>query len=1065
MQRRLPLGSRLVPAFLAAASLAAPLHAQTFRGGIRGAVTDSTGAVVPGATVTATSVGTGLVRTAFTDDQGNYVLSELPLGDWNVTVSLTGFASQTVKGVHVDASATRRVDLQLGAAGVQESLEVTAASPLVDSTSDTMGGTVSGEQAAEIPLNGRDFTKLLSMVPGTAADPSSINDSPGSFGLFSANGSRGRSNNYLLDGTDMNDGYRNLPAINQGGVFGTPSTVLPVDAVEEFPVLSGAEAEYGRSSGAIVNIVTRSGSNTLHGSAFEYFRNDGLGARNYFNAKPQAKNDFKNHQFGASLGGPIVKDRTFFFVAYEGQREDGGIPGLFRVPTEDELRAATEANGGVVDPVIAGLLARKPWPSPNQAPDSSGFNLQATTPFSNDLDSVLAKIDHNFLASDLLTVRYFYGTSEQSFPFALGAGGLLPGFNTVTPTRVHLLSASLTHVVSSRLLVEVRGGFNQFKEDFFPEDRSFDPNSIGLATTSDPVNFGLPSMNVDDYATLGGNSYLPRGRTDRNWQGFANVSYTTGRHHFKAGYEYRRTTVDQFVNFGYRGVLGFDTLEDFVAGRVSGGRSAIGDSHRNTFQNNHGLYAQDSFQVSKRLTLNYGLRWDYFGVIGDEQKSFTRLDPAAGTLVPAPQLYDKDFGNFGPRVSVVYDLAGDGRTVLRAGWGIYYDSFSQDFFVGQIPWDTFNPGVAYNETVTYSFSPVSELVPGEAVYSDYSASDFWTVDPKLKTPRIQNYNVNVQRRLGAHAALQVGYVGAHGSNLYRFRAINQADPATGDRPYPAFFYGNQFEATASSSYNALQASLRMIDLHGFTSTVNYTWSHSIDDASDGQDYVPHAAQPDDSLHPERERASSNFDARHRLSWYFTWDIGSRSGHWLRSGWSVNGVVSVISGMPFNVVYLYEDDYNGSGQYFGRPDLVGDPFQGTSTPDRFLNLSAFMAPCTPDGAGSCAGGKHFGNLGRNAFSGPAYRNVDLSVVKNTKIGSSRATLQLRVDVFNLLNHPNFANPVLPSYYVDFLQNGVDPATNRGTGYLPITATTDVGGGNPFIGGGGPRNVQLAARISF
>ena len=1065
MKRRATLGFPLVTVLLAVVSLAPVLHAQTFRGGIRGAVTDSTGAAVPGATVTATSVETSLVRTALTDDQGNYVLSELPLGDWSVTASLTGFAPQTVRGVHVDASATRRVDLELSAAGRQESVEVVAGSPLIDSTSDTLGGTISGDQAAEIPLNGRDFTKLLSMVPGTAADPSSINDSPGSFGLFSANGNRGRSNNYLLDGTDMNDGYRNLPAINQGGVFGTPSTVLPVDAIEEFPILSGAEAEYGRNSGAIVNIVTRSGSNTLHGAAFEYFRDDGLGARNYFNATPQPKNGFKNHQFGASLGGPIVKERTFFFLAYEGQREDGGIPGLFRVPTDAELQAATDANGGVVNPVVAGLLARKPWPSPNQAPDSSGFNLQATTPFSNDLDSVLAKIDHHFHAGDLLTVRYFYGTSEQSFPFALGAGGLLPGFNTVTPTRVHLLSGSLTHVLSPKLLVELRGGFNQFKEDFFPEDRSFDPNSIGLATTSDPTNFGLPSIGVGDYATLGGNSYLPRGRTDRNWQGFANVSYNTGGHRFKAGYEYRRTTVDQFVNFGYRGVLKFDTLDDFVAGRVTGGRSAIGDSHRNTFQNNHSLYAQDSFQVSRRLTLNYGLRWDYYGVIGDEQKSFTRLDPATGTLVPVSPLYDKSHGNFGPRLSAVYDLGGDGRTIIRGGWGIYYDAFSQDFFVGQIPWDTFNPGVAYNESVTYSFSPTSELSPGAPVYSDYSASDFWTVDPKLKTPRIQNYNVNLQRQMGPHAALQVGYVGSSGRNLFRFRAINQADPATGERPYPTFFYGNQFESTASSSYNALQASLKIIALHGLTSTINYTWSHSIDDASDGQDYVPQAAQPDDSRNPQRERASSNFDARHRLSWYFTWDIGPRSGRGLLTGWAVNGVVSLTSGMPFNVVYLYEDDYNGSGQYFGRPDLVGNPLAGTSAPDRFLDLSAFAAPCTPDGAGSCAGGKHFGSLGRNAFTGPAYRNVDLSLVKNTALGGSRAVLQVRVDVFNLFNHPNFANPVLPNYYVDFLQNGIDPATNRGTGYLPITATTDVGGGNPFIGGGGPRNVQLAARISF
>ncbi len=247
---------------------AATLEAQTFRGGIRGTVSDSTNAALPGVTVTATQVGTGLARTAITDTAGTYAFSELPLGDWNVTAVLTGFSTGTSKGVHVDASSLRRVDFVLAAGRRSESVDVVARSALVDSTGNTQGGTIEGRQAAELPVNGRDFTKLLSMVPGTAADPSSINDSPGSFGLFSANGNRGRSNNYLLDGTDMNDGYRNLPAINQGGVFGTPSTILPVDAVDEFPILSGVEAEYGRNAGAIVNIVTRSGTNDWHGSGF-----------------------------------------------------------------------------------------------------------------------------------------------------------------------------------------------------------------------------------------------------------------------------------------------------------------------------------------------------------------------------------------------------------------------------------------------------------------------------------------------------------------------------------------------------------------------------------------------------------------------------------------------------------------------------------------------------------------------------------------------------------------------------------------------------------------------------
>jgi len=278
-------------------------------------------------------------------------------------------------------------------------------------------------------------------------------------------------------------------------------------------------------------------------------------------------------------------------------------------------------------------------------------------------------------------------------------------------------------------------------------------------------------------------------------------------------------------------------------------------------------------------------------------------------------------------------------------------------------------------------------------------------------------------------------------------------------------YINQFESTAHSRFNSLQASLRVRDWHGLTSTVNYTLSKSMDTASDGQDFVPNATQPDDSRNPEAEWAPSNFDSRHRFTWFFTWDITQvTGGNALKSGWSVNGVVTLASGQPVNINYLFEDDYNGSGEYFGRPDLVGDPSSGTGGPEKFLNLAAFAAPCTPDGSGSCAGGQHFGSLPRNAYYGPSYKNVDLSLVKNTSLGD-RARLQVRLDTFNLFNHANFSNPLLPNYAIDFLQNGIDPATNRGIGYLPLTATPDVGGGNPFLGGGGPRAFQLAARVSF
>jgi len=388
--------------------------------------------------------------------------------------------------------------------------------------------------------------------------------------------------------------------------------------------------------------------------------------------------------------------------------------------------------------------------------------------------------------------------------------------------------------------------------------------------------------------------------------------------------------------------------------------------------------------------------------------------------------------------------------------------------VGQLPFNTFNPGPAYNgigaDAITFSFSPVGTISPGTRVFdpSSFDATDVFTVDQNLRTPYIQVYNLNVQRELTRNVAMEVGYVGSAGRKLFRYRDLNQLDPATGIGRFPALIYVNQFESSANSSYNSLQASLRIRSWHRLTSTINYTWSHSIDTASDGQDYVPNATQPDNSFRPDRERANSNFDMRQHFTWTFNYDL-PKVGHipGLSSGWALNGVLAIASGQPFNVNYLFEGDFNGSGEFFGRPDLVGNPFAGTHTPDQFLNLSAFRIPCTFDMEGGCI--PHFGNLGRNALVGPHYRNFDFGVAKNNSL-TERVKMQIRVDIFNLFNHPNFANPLWPNFGVDFLQNGFD-ANGQGIGFLPITTTPDVGTGNPFLGGGGSRNVQLGLRLSF
>ena len=1082
---RRKLAGSVTTAILLVLALAGHSFAQTFRGTILGTVTDPNGAVVPNATITAKNVGTGIERSTTTDTFGNYTLAELQTGTYELKAQASGFQIATVSNVVVEVSAERRVDVSLAVTGSETTVIVSTNTP-VETTTNTLGGTISTQEVADLPVNGRDFTKFLTMVPGATGDPSGATDSPGSFGLFSANGNRGRANNFLLDGTDMNDGYRNLPAINEAGVFGTPATILPVEAISEAAILSNFEAEYGRNSGAIVNIVTKSGTNNFHGSLFEFFRNNALDARNLFNPKPDSQTAFRNNQFGGSLGGPIILNRTFFYFAYEGQRERVGLNSSARVPDPREIAEL----GGASNPVIAALLKRNPWPAPNRPlplfDDTGAPNLFVTTRASNDVDSLIGKIDHQFDKNNQLTGRYFFGNSDQSFPLAILGGNVLPGYNTVTPTRVSVVSLSYLRVLSPTQVNEARFGYNRFRQGFFPEDSDFDPRTIGLNNgIAGPQDFGLPFINVSGFASIGSTLSVPRARVDTNWQALDNFSWKLARHDLKFGYEFRRTFVNAFFDAGYRGRMNFDSLEDFLSGTLAGGRSARGDSRRGTFQNSHGGFVQDTFRWRPKLTLNLGVRWDYFGVIDEERKRFSNFDPVKGLVLEGTggldKLYGSDWNNFSPRIGAAWDLDGKGKTVLRAGWGLFYDSFSQDFFVGQLPFNTFNPGPAYNpvgpSAILFSFSTVPQIEPGVSIYTDFLDSDVFAVDRNLRTPYVQNYNFNIQRELFSNGVLEVGYVGSNGTKLFRYRDINQPpNPAvTTARPFDngpfapsggTFFYVNHLETSANSNYNALQASFTIRNRRGWSSTVNYNWSHSIDNASDGQDYVANATQPDDSFRSDHERANSNFDSRHRFVWTFTYDIPSfaPSHPWLGEGWQLNGVLTLRSGNPFHLNYNFTGDFNGTGEFFGRPDLIGDPFAGTGSADRFLNLAAFKTPCTLDDEGNCLPGSfHFGTLGRNSLPGPNYRNFDLSLFKTTAI-TEQVKVQFRIETFNLFNHPNLSSPLLPSFIADAAFNGLD-AEGRGIGFLPITVTPDVGIGNPFLGGGGPRNIQFALRLLF
>ena len=1139
---------------------ATALVAQTFRGTILGTVTDASGAVVSGAAVKIHNANTGLDRTTQTSADGSYAVPELQIGTYTVTVSQSGFQTSVTNSVTVNVAGESRVDVSLKPGDVTVRVEVSGESlPQVETTTNDLGGVLTSKTVENLPVNGRDYTKLIYLNPGVAGSPDQISDSPGSFGEFSMNGARGRSNNYLLDGTDMNDGYRNDPAINEAGVFGDPSTILPIDAVAEVNVISNFQPEYGRNAGAVVNIVTKSGTNALHGTAVEYFRNDALDARNYFNSAGQPKAPFHNNQYGASLGGPIIKDKTFFYVDYEGQQEPVGVVTLSCVPDPAQIAA----DGGATNPVIGALLARNPWPAPN-IPGTFGGSLVGSenggcpvgpnssviSPSFNRLTSMIAKIDHSFNTNNVLTGRYFFGDSVQSFPLELTAsGGQLPGFNTYTPTRVQLVSLSYVHTIGSNKVNELRYGWNRFAEGFFPADQSFQPSSIGLNTGTGGANQGLPIILMGSFAQLGANNSDPRHRVDSNDQVIDNFSWKFGSHDVKFGGDFHRTTVQQFNDKYFRGRLQFNgstlgtPLQDFLAGDVDGGFQYFGDSTRHTYENSFGLYIQDKYRITPRLTLNYGLRWDYFGVVGEKNNLLSNItseapNPAGTgtfTLTQVGQpglssLYNPDKTNFAPRISMAWDVSGKGKTVVRAGYGIFFDSFSQDMVMGHLPYSPFfDPGPAYNnvgpDPILSTGVVGGPIVAGSPVYAPSTTCAFecdaFAFDRNIRTPYMENYNLNFQQQITSKTVLQIGYVGSQGHKLWRFFDISQpsqaeitagdiafaqANQTTTTPPAPCFpaggpgcipsygvprpFGGNPYDAfyvlqensSGQSNYNSLQTSFRVNGWHGITSMVNYVWSRSMDNSSDGEDFEPNAAQPNDSTRPQLEYGPSNFNVPNRFTWIFAYDLPTMGGDWrrLKNGWGMNSSVTLQSGQPFQLNYNFEDDFSGSGTGFDRPDVVGPIQYHASTPLNYLNMSSFAIPCTltayaiANGATGTAqdcvpGTRHFGDEGRDSLNGPTFKQWDLAIYKTTAI-TERLNVQLRAEFFNVLNHPNFANPFLPAFIADagagggfHIVNGREVA--GATGGYPIVATGDVGIGNPFLGGGAPRGIQLAAKFTF
>jgi carboxypeptidase family protein/TonB-dependent receptor-like protein len=1063
-------------------------QAQSIGGRITGAITDPAGAVIKNATVTATNEGTGAVRRATTDDNGFYVVPELPVGFYTIKVESSNFVAATYERVKVDVGVDTRVNVKLTLQSTEASVNVSSSAPIIQADSSALSDVVSNKQVDGLPLNGRDFRRLTILTPGAA--PRSQN---GSLGSFTVNGQREKANIFLIDGVDNNDSFRNQPSFNQGGVTGAPATLFPIDSLGEFSIQTQGAAEYGRNSGAIVNIAVKSGTNQFHGSGYEFLRNDNLDARNFFercltpNCDGGGKQEFRNNNFGASIGGPIIKNKTFFFGNYEGQREFVFSPGVTRVPSATDLanaRAVNAALGRPENPLSTSLLALFQQPTVDVA---TGNNFAFAAPNTNDSDNFLIRADHNFTDRFTLSGRYVFGDGNQTFPLTSGNGSPLPQYQTVVPTRIQLFGANLTQVLTARLINESRVGYNRYVQTFNPLDANV-PLPNGLVTSAQ--SGGLPNISVAGFVSLGAPTNVPRGRVSSAYQFVDNLTLTSGTHTYKAGVEYRRAIVNSFNDTNVRGALNFNSpatmagdpsgrpaasaainsLADFLAGVTAGGSTILrGVTRRDTFTNNYGAFFQDDWKITRRLTLNYGVRYEYLGIFKEEFDRLSNFDPAAGLVQVGGQgglsnLYQPDYNNFAPRFGFAYDVLGNGKTILRGAYGMYYDTPSQDFFLlqGFASGGPSSPATNPLPSLGVFNAPVVGFGPGVPIYgaagvAPTSNISLFAVDLNLRTPYISSYNLNVQHELRPGMALQVGYVGSQGRKLFRLRDINQAAPGVyadaaarnATRPFngqfPQFSFINYLEASANSNYNALQTTFKQRLARGLSFFLTYTYSKSIDDASNGIFGGTRGVSfPQDSFNLAAERAVSVFDQRHRFSGNFTYDMDFLPSALkalpkpLTEGWQLGGIYTIASGLP--VTPFMANDGSGTGELNDRPNLIGDPNSGGGRDaSGFFNTTAFAAPAPGT----------FGTAGRNTIVGPRLNIFDLSLGKATKI-NDRFSTQFRAEFFNLFNYANLSLPVA--------QFG---ATNFGT----ITQTIDVQQGNPRLGDGGPRVIQFGLKLLF
>ena len=1054
--------------------------AQTFRGTLTGTVLDASGAAIPNASVQLTNPLTNEVLNSKTNGAGDFSFPELQVGSYKLLVSASGFSAKNLDNIAIEISKINHQQIGLSVGSESTVVDVQAAGVTVDTTSSSLVAVVDSKSVQEIPLNGRNFTQMTKLSAGVGAYNNTVN------------GSRTAGVNFQIDGADNNDPWSNAVASNQGGIAGVAGGLIPIEAIDQFSMQMAGEADMGRNGGANSNMVIKSGTNKIHGDVFYYDRNEYFAWLSPSVAEGSRIPQIRNHQGGFTLGGPIMKDKTFLFLAGEIQIANANNSLSDTVLNNDWIAAGTrllQAHGGAVNPVSTSLYNLL-FPAASRT--SSGFANQYVSNGKNTYSSYngLIKLDHNFSDKYTVSLRYLGTTGAQS----ADVGSHFDDYFQSAPMHIHNFSIVQNSTLTSKLVNQITFAASSFYQNFNDRNQTFDVQAVGLNLgLTGVLAKGAPQIRVGSFDYTGATA--PLGRQDVTGHVTDQLHYQLGRHDLKLGGEYRRANLNVFYYVNGRGTFTFDgsrgggklasngtvvaytsaecatagiaaslcstagQVADFLAGTTStsaGAQILRNNPQRVYIINTIDGYAADNFKVSNRLTLNYGVRWSYPGTVSDDRNSIYNFTPERGYF-KAP-LYSRNLTNFAPRFGFAWTPFKDSNaTVVRAAFGWFYDQPT----VGQFVYNSVGNGASAgifgspgdaNAAINVSSANytlgTSSFPSGVAFGANGQPTTqlgILAINPNYRAAYMQNYNVNVEQQLAKNTLVTFAYVGSGGRRLAYVADLNQKVLSTGLRPYAAQYPYltalNQVNSGATSAYNSFQVSLKQASYHGLSATLYYTWAKSLDTSSS-------TTTPMNSLSLRQDYGLSSFDVRNTLTGFASYAVPKFTSFAprLTQGYQINALYTFAGGTPINI--LVGTNTSGSGEASrDRPNRVAGvaPYvarvttAGTSSRTySYLNKAAWSTP--PAGT--------WGNERRNSVQGPGFGDVDLSFFKRTPI-TEHVSTELRAEIFNIANQANFANP-----------SGTLTSSSFG-----IMSATRNSSSAPGLGPGEPRNMQFAFKVSF